>query len=52
LPRTSATLIAIAGFLVLINIFSGLHEIWFHWAVAPLLLIAVLRAAFSRKSAQ
>ena len=52
LHRTSATLIAIAGFLVLINIFSGLHEIWFHWAVAPLLLIAVLRAAFSRKSAQ
>ena len=52
LPRTSATLIAIAGFLVLINVFSGLHEIWFHWPVAPLLLFAVLWAAFHSKPAQ
>lgn len=52
LPRTSATLVAIAAFLVLANVFSGLHEIWFHWPVAPLLLFAVLWAAFQSKSAR
>ncbi len=45
LPRSSAVLIAIAVFLFVINMFSGLRHIWFHWPVAVLLLIAVLRAA-------
>jgi adenylate cyclase len=45
LPRASAVLIAIAGFLFVINVFSGFHRIWFHWPVAVLLLIAFLRAA-------
>ena len=45
LPRASAVLIAVAVFLFVINAFSGLNHIWFHWPVAVLLLIAVLRAA-------
>jgi adenylate cyclase len=45
LPRSSAVLIAIAVFLFVVNMFSGLRHIWFHWPVAVLLLIAVLRAA-------
>ena len=49
LPRRPARLIAIAVFLFLINVFSGLNHIWFHWPVAALLLIAFLRAAFPRK---
>jgi adenylate cyclase len=44
LPRTSAAMIAIAVFLFVVNMFSGPRHIWFHWPVAVLLLIAVLRA--------
>ena len=44
LPHSSAVLIAIAVFLFVINMFSGPRHIWFHWPVAVLLLIAVLRA--------
>jgi adenylate cyclase len=45
LPRASAVLIAVAVFLFVTNVFSGLGHVWFHWPVAALLLIAVLRAA-------
>ena len=48
LPRASVVLIAVAIFLFVINVFSGLHEIWFHWPGAVLLLIAFLRAAKGR----
>jgi adenylate cyclase len=41
-------MIALAVFLFLINVFSGLHQIWFHWPATPLLLIA-LWAAIRRK---
>ena len=51
LPRASAVLIAISVFLFAINVFSGLHQIWFQWPAAVLLLIAFLRAASrSRRS--
>ncbi|GEP54464.1 adenylate/guanylate cyclase domain-containing protein [Reyranella soli] len=43
LPRDVTTLLAIAGFLILINVFTGLHRIWFHWPVAALLFIVVMR---------
>jgi adenylate cyclase len=43
LPRDVATMLAIAGFLVLINAFTGLHRIWFHWPVAVLLFMVVMR---------
>jgi adenylate cyclase len=50
LPRASVVLIAITIFLFVINVFSGLHEIWFQWPAAVLLLIAFLRAAKGRGS--
>jgi adenylate cyclase len=49
LPRAIAAIVAITVFLFLINVFSGLDEIWFHWPVAPLLLIVVLWAVIRRK---
>ncbi len=48
LPRASVVLTAISVFLFVINVFSGLHEIWFQWPAAVLLLIAFLRAAKGR----
>jgi adenylate cyclase len=45
LPRVSAVLIAISVFLFVVNMFSGPRHLWFHWPVAVLLLIAVLRAS-------
>lgn len=50
LPRPVAAIAAIAGFLFMINVFSGLDNVWFHWPVAPLVLIVVLWAVFRRKS--
>lgn len=43
LPRPIATILTISGFLILINVFTGLHRIWFHWPVAALLFIGVLQ---------
>jgi adenylate cyclase len=44
LPPRPARLIAIAVFLFLINVFSGLHHLWFQWPAAVLVLIALLSA--------
>jgi adenylate cyclase len=49
--RSVATPLAVAGFLVLINVFTGLHRIWFHWPVAVLLFIVILRAVNRRRPA-
>jgi adenylate cyclase len=49
LPRPIAVLVALIGFLFLLNIFSGLDDIWFHWPAAPLLLIVVLWSILTRK---
>ena len=43
LPRPIAVSLTVSGFLVLINVFTGLHRIWFHWPVAALLFIGILR---------
>ena len=43
LPRDVTTMLVIAGFLILINAFTGLHRIWFHWPVAALLFIVIMR---------
>jgi adenylate cyclase len=48
LPRPVATIVAICVFLFLINVFNGLHRIWFHWPVASLLLIALLWTVLRR----
>jgi adenylate cyclase len=49
LPRLAAVTIALAVFMFLINLFSGLHHIWFHWPAAVFLLIAVLWTVIRRK---
>jgi adenylate cyclase len=51
LPRPTAAILAVAGFLIVINVFTGLHRIWFHWPVAALLFIAVLQTVRRRKPA-
>lgn len=51
LPRDVLTLLVIAGFLVLINAFTGLNRIWFHWPVAALLFIAIMRTLRRRERA-
>src|ERR1700692_2175294 len=43
LPRPIAATLTVSGFLILINVFTGLHRIWFHWPVASLLFIGILR---------
>ena len=48
LPRPIAAALTISGFLVLINVFTGLHRIWFHWPVAALLFIGILRTVLRR----
>jgi adenylate cyclase len=52
LPRPVAVLLALAAFLTLVNLFSGLHRIWFHWPVTPILIVALLWSAFRSKSAR
>jgi adenylate cyclase len=51
LPRPIAAALTVSGFLILINVFTGLHRIWFHWPVAALLFIGVLRTVLRRKPA-
>ncbi|QRM28505.1 adenylate/guanylate cyclase domain-containing protein [Microvirga sp. VF16] len=52
LPRPVAAVLVISGFLFLINAFSGLHEIWFHWPTTAMLLIVGLWMVFRRKPTQ
>jgi adenylate cyclase len=49
-PRSSAVLLTIAAFLILINVFTGLNRIWFHWPVAALVFIVILRTVGRRGS--
>ncbi len=51
LPRSTAAILTVAGFLIVINVFTGLHRIWFHWPVAALLFVAVLQTVRRRKPA-
>ena len=48
LPRPIAATLTISGFLILINVFTGLHRIWFHLPVAALLFIGILRTVLRR----
>ena len=47
MPRPILAICAIILFLFLINLFSGLDDIWFHWPALPLVLIVVLWAVFT-----
>ena len=49
LPRPVAVALAVSAFLILINVFTGLHSIWFHWPVAALLFVAILRTVLRRR---
>lgn len=49
LPRSIAALITVAGFLILINLFTNPHRIWFHWPVAALLFVAIMRTVSRRR---
>lgn len=46
LPRSLAVALVISGFLFLINVFTGLHRVWFHWPVAALLFAGIMRTVF------
>lgn len=48
LPRPVAAALTIAGFLVLINLFTSPHRIWFHWPVAALLFLVIMRTVLRR----
>jgi len=48
LPRPIAAALTVAGFLVLINLFTSPHRIWFHWPVAALLFFAIMRTVLRR----
>lgn len=49
LPRPVAAVLTVAGFLILINLFTSPHRIWFHWPVAALLFVAIMRTVFRRR---
>jgi adenylate cyclase len=51
LPRPIAAALTVAGFLILINVFTGMHTIWFHWPVAALLFIGILRTVLRPRPA-
>jgi adenylate cyclase len=51
LPRPIAATLTVSGFLILINVFTGLHRIWFHWPVTVLLFIGILRTALGPRHA-
>ena len=48
LPRPIAATLTVSGFLILINVFTGPHRIWFHWPVAALLFVGILRTVLRR----
>jgi adenylate cyclase len=49
LPRSVASVLTIAVFLIVINLLSNPHRIWFHWPVAALVFIAILRTVTGRR---
>lgn len=48
LPRPIAAALTISGFLILINLFTNPHRIWFHWPVMALLFVAIMRTVLRR----
>jgi adenylate cyclase len=49
LPRPLAVALTVSSFLFLINVFTGLHRIWFHWPVAALLFAGIMRTVLQGK---
>jgi adenylate cyclase len=51
LPRPIAATLTVSGFLILINVFTNPHRIWFHWPVAALLCVGILRTVLRHRPA-
>lgn len=51
LPRSIKAALTVSGFLILINAFTGMHRIWFHWPVAALLFLGILRTVLRHRPA-
>ena len=49
LPRPLSAAIVISAFLIVINVLTGMHRIWFQWPVAVLLFMALLRTVLGRE---
>jgi len=49
LPRPVAAALTVSVFLILINLFSGAHKIWFHWPVAAIVFFVVLRMVLGHR---
>jgi len=49
LPRPVAAALTVSAFLILINLFTGAHKIWFHWPVAAILFGVVLRTVLGHR---
>ena len=52
LPRPVAVALTVSAFLIMINLLSGAHKIWFHWPVAVILFGAALRMVLGRRPEQ
>jgi adenylate cyclase len=52
LPPPLQKVIIVSVFLFLINLFSGMDSIWFHWPVLSMLFIVALRTGFRRSPAK
>jgi adenylate cyclase len=50
LPRPVAIGLIVSLFLVLINAFTGFRTVWFHWPVASILFVVLLRTVLGRRS--
>ncbi|HTR85963.1 MAG TPA: guanylate cyclase, partial [Reyranella sp.] len=49
LPRPLAVALTVSAFLIVINLFSNPHRIWFHWPVALLLFGGIMRTVLRRR---
>jgi hypothetical protein len=49
LPRPLSAAIVISAFLIVINVLTGMHRMWFQWPVAVLLFMALLRTVLGRE---
>ncbi|MCP3447622.1 adenylate/guanylate cyclase domain-containing protein [Bradyrhizobium sp. CCGUVB14] len=49
LPRPVAAALTISGFLILINLFTNPHRIWFHWPVAAIFFGVLMRTALGHR---
>ena len=49
LPRPVAVALTVSSFLILINLFTNSHKIWFHWPVAAILFGVLMRTALGHR---